>query len=193
MKLRDITPEIADAFVSAMCTQFHARVVRKSQAVEMQFLGALFDIARVVGINVPAGHDFARYATTIGPMIYLPDGLTPEQTVEIVTHELQHVEQFWKGGFGFAWLYLVEGEARVTYEAEAYAAGLAVSLALGKPLPSLDDLALPLEGGYALAPEHVTLGRTLLEQQATSTALGIVTTKAGAAALQWLRSHGVVS
>lgn len=193
MKIKDITQETADAFCSAMCSQFSARIARKSQAIEMKVVGTLFDLARLVGINVPAGHDFERFATTLGPMIYLPDGLTPEQTVEIVTHECQHVRQFWTRGFEFLWLYLVEPEARVRHEAEAYGAGLSVQHALTGTMPTLDDIVLPLEGGYSLAPEHVALGRLLLEQQATAIADGIVTTEAGSAALKWLRSHGVVT
>lgn len=195
MKLKPITQEIADAFSSHMCSRFNARIVRKSTAVEMKIVGALFDIARVFSSTVPSGHQFERFATTIGPMIYLPDGLSPEDTVVIVTHECQHVQQFWKENFGMMWLYLTEGEARVRYEAEAYGADLAVRFALNDnfTLPALDDLALPLEGGYALSPAHIELGRSLLEQQATSVQVGFSTIEAGEEALKWLRSHGVVT
>jgi hypothetical protein len=194
---RAATQAEADALAAALCRQFRAILLRKRDRIEMQIAGALFDLARLAGVDVPSSEDFARYATTLGPFIYLPDGLTPDQEIETVTHECQHVHQFWdggeqtgiKGGTAFAWLYLTQPEARVRLEAEAYRAGMEVSVARGAPLPSLRDLALPLEQGYALGPGEILLGRQLLEVAATSAASGLVGTEAARAAIAWMRAH----
>jgi hypothetical protein len=182
---RAATAAEADAFTRAMATAFHARVVRKSMAIEMQVLAQVLQLAQVAD----AGEFLEQFATTLGPFIYLPDHLTPDATIATMAHECQHVAQFWRDGLGMAWLYLAEPEARVRYEAEGYRAGLEVAYARGAPLPPFAALAQPLEHGYALAPEHVALGRDLLEIAATSVLAGVVSTSAGHAALNWLRAH----
>lgn len=208
-----ITRETATRFAREMERRFNARIVSKNDAVEMRIIAAALDVARTLGASVPTAGDFLeRTATTIGPLIYVPDSFwdDPAFLVEIITHECQHVWQFWHGtgdghanaadrdlpgGFGFAWLYLVEPEARVRIEAEAYAAGMeARTIGLGEPLPpSLDALAMPLEGGYALGREHIVLGRALLESAATTISHGAAMTEAGQRAIEVLRMLGVRS
>lgn len=206
-----ISQDVSRRFAREMETRFHARIVGKDNAVEMRILASALDVARTFGAQVPGGDDFLhRTATTIGPIVYMPDAFwaDPAFAIEVITHEMQHVRQFWQGsgdgvtskndrdlpgGFGFAWLYLVEPEARVRFEAEAYHAGLeARVIGLGEPMPaSLDALAMPLEGGYALGPEHVTLGRSLLESAATTVSHGVAMTAAGERAVEVLRLLGV--
>lgn len=202
---------LATTFARRMAERFHARLVHKSDAIEMKLVAAALEAARLFGAQLPAADDFmTRFATTIGPMIYLPDAVwnDPVALVEVVTHECQHVHQFWHGsgdgvssatdrdlvgGFGFGWLYLTQAEARVRYECEAYAAGLeARVIGLGDTMPmSIEPLVEPLEGGYALGDGEKTLARGLLESAATTVAQGVAMSEAGEVAVQVLRQLGV--
>lgn len=206
-----ITQDTARRFGREMETRFHARIVGKDNAVEMKILASALDVARTLGAQVPGGDDFLhRTATTIGPIVYMPDAFwaDPPFAIGVIAHEMQHAHQFWRGtgdgvtsqtdrdlpgGFGFGWLYLIEPEARVRCEVEAYHAGLEASvIGLGEPMPaSLDALAMPLEGGYALGPEHVRLGRELLESAATTVSHGVAMTEAGQRSVEVLRLLGV--
>jgi hypothetical protein len=196
--MKPATQDQADQFARAMAAKFHARIIRKDMAIEMQILAAGFDVLRAAGVQVPVGGDFLdHYATTLGPLVYMPSSLTPDQQIEVLTHELEHVRQFWVGdgqaalpnAFGMGWLYLTDGEARARFEAEAYRAALELAHARGAPVPSLDDLAYPLEGGYALDDGGRALARDLLEVAATSVAAGVVSTDAAREAIAWLRTN----
>lgn len=189
----------ADAFAMHMCAAFHARLIRKDMAIEMQVVAALFDALRAFGVQLPVGGDFLdHYATTLGPLIYMPPGFSPDQQIETLAHECQHVHQFWSGrptqtglpnAFGMGWLYLTEPEARVRYEVEAYRTGLEVAYGRTRAVPPLAQLAMPLEGGYALDDAAHQLAAALLERAATSVAAGVVSTAAGAEALRWLAQN----
>lgn len=191
--MAELTNRIADAFIRHLSRRVHARVIRKSMAIEMELVASALEVARSLGAEVPSAGDFLNnYATSVGPLVYLPDNLSPQDAVITFTHEAQHVIQFWRHGLDMFWLYLTEPEARVRYEAEAYRAGLEVATALGLPLPSLQDLAWPLEAGYALDEGAKKLGRQLLEVAATSVSSGIVSTEAGTMAVDYLRALRVV-
>jgi len=195
---RSATSEEARAFTTYMGRLFGATIIHKDQSFAMQWLGAGFDLVRRFKPGLPSGDEFlARFATTIGTLIYLPPNLTPDQEIEVVTHECQHVEQFLHGGAstglsggpGMWWLYLRETEALVRYEAEAYRAGLEVTVARFGVLQSLESLVFPLEGNYGIEDEgHKTLAKDLLEIAATSIIkTGRPSTKAGQAAVDYLR------
>jgi hypothetical protein len=196
--VRPATQAEADAFARHMCARFHARLIRKDMAVEMQLLAAVLDALRTFGVQVPVGGDFLNhYATSLGPLIYMPPGWSPDTQIEVLTHEVQHVHQFWGGqnqvglggGFHMGWLYLTEGEARLRYEVDAYRAGLEVAFARMGRLPALDSVVFPLEGGYALSPDQVGHARDLLEIAGTSIAQGLRTTEAGRVAVEWLQRN----
>lgn len=186
----------AHAFRESM-TAFHripAFVVRRTQAVEMQVIAGVLDAIRpIAGSRVPSGNDWMRFATAIGPKIYMPDGLTLKQWVEILTHELEHVSQFWRGefpegsvgeralpnGIGMMFLYLTQDIARVRYECRAYAAGAEALSVLREPLPSLHEVVAPLEGGYLLGKEAQTLASSIMDANLNSIDAGTLTTTAG--------------
>lgn len=182
---RPATADEAKYFAAHMTEHFHARIVRKNDAVEMQVVANVLQLAGVVD----AQEFLESFTTTIGPFIYLPDGMSPDSQIEVLVHECQHVHQWWTGLLGMAWLYLSEPEARVRFEAEAYRAGLELAHARGVELPSFSQLAMPLEHGYALSQDHIDLGRDLLEVAATSIVAGVVATPAAKEAISWIRLH----
>lgn len=200
MKTREITEADFKSFAQHMTALYGATLIHKQDAIEMQWLAKGFDVARMLGAQVPSSNDFLEHtATTIGTLIYMPDGWSPEERVIVLAHECAHVAQFTRGmgrlsgGPGMWWLYLVEPEARVTYEADAYASDLTVQYALNGVLSDLDSLMMPLEGGYMLGQKERDLGRALIEQAATSVVNGAGNFSAGNAAVEWLRVRGLVT
>ena len=185
--MRAATQAEANRFKARMAERFHAREQDKSKAAEMAWLAQGFDVARTFGAAVPAGHVFATYATTLGPIIYLPEGLSPDEQIDIFTHEIEHVRQFWAHGFEFAWLYLTAPEARARYEAEAFTQQFKLRYARTGRLPTLDEVSFPLEQGYALPPGDVALGLTSIEQWLTSIAAGLIVGEVSAEAIRILK------
>ena len=207
VSLENLTPAVALSCVRDLCAQSRAILVRKGDVPGIAVVRAMFDALHALGVAVPSGADFDRCSHAIGPVAVIADDLSPAELLEAVTHECEHAKQFWRGeyvtgstvgatldgGAAFAWLYLVEPEARVRFEARAYRAGLEVRHALGLPLPSADDLAAVLGRGYALDAAHVEYGRQLLASALTSVAAGLVTTESGAAMRLLLRRAQVIS
>lgn len=207
MKSENLSPAVALSCVRDLCAQSRGWLVRKGDVPGIGVIRATFDALRALGVGVPSGAEFDRYSHALGPFVVLADEMGPEELLEAATHECEHVGQFWRGeyrkgstvgatldgGVAFAWLYLVEPEARVRFEARAYRAGLEVRHALGLPLPSVDDLADTLARGYALDASHVAFGRVLLDSALSSVRAGVVTTESGAAMLALLRRHGVIA
>lgn len=186
--MRSATAAEAEEFAREMARRHNARITTKDHAIEWQIVTGAIRAATLGAVDVD--ELLEHYSTSIGPLIYLENGLSPDAVIEVVTHECEHVHQFWEGGLGFAWLYLTEPEARVAYEARAYAAGLEVRVARGGAIPPLDDLAMPLEGGaYMLSDAQQAFGRRLLEVRATQVAGGIVTSHAARTAIGVMRAR----
>lgn len=196
---RPATQDEADRLSRYLCQRFHAFRVRKNDVPGIKIIQAALDVARTLGADLPSGEDFVeKYATTIGPTVFVPDGLDPDQQMELMVHEIQHVHQFWTGGdqtglggnFTQLWLYTFEPEARVRYEVEAYRAQWEWLLARGRAMPAtIDEVALPLEHGYMLSDEQKQFAKDLLEVAATTASKGIVSTQVAAAAIDWTRQN----
>lgn len=204
-----LSNEVALACARALATQVRGWIVRKNDVPFIAIVRAAFDVARTLGANVPSGADFDRMSHAIGPFLVIADESEsdPAALVETITHEAEHVGQFWRGefadktphgdraldgGVAFAWLYLVEPLARIRFEARAYRAGFEVRHALGSPLPSAEQCVDALFRFYALPAEHREFALTMFESMLVSVAKGVVTTDAGKAMIQHLRNHGVL-
>ena len=202
-----LTPEGAMLVARELVAASHGVLVRKGDLPGMGVVRGVFDALHALGISVPAGAEFDRYSHAIGPFAVIADGLSPADLLCVVTHECEHVRQFWEGeyrkgstvgatldgGATFAWLYLVEPEARVRFEARAYRAGCEALHMLGLPIPSIDELTDALARGYALDATHVQFGRELLESALLSVRSGVYTTTAAVRLEVILRRHGVIS
>lgn len=181
----------AERFTAYMAATVGARIVTRTSAVEYQMLRAA--LQAVSGGVLDIEKLLETYSTAIGPLVYLSPQLEadPLRKCAIVTHECEHVTQFYRGdAFSFAWLYLTEGEARATYEAQAYASQMEAEVALTGKLPSLDELAWPLEGGvYQLSPAHIALARGILAARATAASHGVTGGLCGKLAVSWFEKH----
>jgi len=201
-----LTPEGAMLAVRELVAASHGVLVRKGDVPGMSVVRGVFDALHALGLSVPTGAEIDRYSHAIGPFVVIADGLSPAELLAVVAHECTHVDQFWNGeyrkgqtagktldgGATFAWLYLVEPEARVRFEARAYRATLEVLHMLGAPLPSIDALTDALARGYMLDAAHVQFGRELLESALASVRGGVYSTTAGVRVEALLQRYGVL-
>lgn len=187
---RKATAGEAAAYMAHMAAACGARIVDRTQAIEYEMLRAAVKEVSFGLIDVETY--LHNYSVTLGNLVYLSPLHTadPDIMIEVVTHECEHVHQFYDDAAAFTFLYLSEPEARARYEAHAYAAGMEINVARGFGLPSLDQLAFPLEGpAYMLPEEHKKLGRQILEARATQAAAGIYVGKASTEGIKWLKAH----
>ena len=201
---RELVEMDARYFLSEMGNRLRGRVIDKTHAVEMQVVANVLDTVRLVaGAKLPDAQTFMRdYATTIGPLVYLPEGWDTKTLIEVGTHEFEHVNQFWRGeyggsvGFGsgpsFAYLYLMDEEVRVRAEQRAMRAQWEVRrVAFGEELPHPSTFATILESGYALSDKGLKLARDLAEIWTTEVHYGRIDTAAGEAAIRVLTAAGL--
>ena len=186
---------IAKVFGAYMEERFDCSVVAKESAPEMDAIATGFDLARFFGATgVAKGDAFkTHFTTTVGSRVYMPKSHRedPLLFIEILTHECQHVLQFQESGLKFAWLYLAEPEARVKYEADAYAAGLAVERWLTGHTDDnkIDWVVDSLVSSYHLRAEDANLAEKMLKSHYVSIKNGIVMAKAGREAISWLETN----
>lgn len=189
--MRKMTMNEAWALAAHMESTFTCRIVDRDKAPEFAMIRAAVEAATLGLVDIE--DLMSSYSFTIGPMVYLSPEHTkdPDVLACILVHECEHVTQFYEGKLDFVWLYATEGEARVKYEAQAYAAGqVEWLLARGQPLWPLEKLIWPLESAaYLLKQEHVVLGKQILEARATQAANGVVASRAAQAAIAWAKAN----
>lgn len=186
---------VAEDFSVFMCATFGASIHPKEDAFEMKAIAWGMDLGRGFGVGgLASGSDFmTRYTTTIGTAIYMPKPVreNPIEFISTLTHECQHVLQFKESGIEFAWLYLAEAEARVKYEADAYAAGLALFQWLSGVLPSgaIEGVVASLVNGYHLRPADAELAEDMLKSHFASLKNGVVMSRSAREAIKFLSAN----
>ena len=188
--MKSATAEQASAFTEAMASQFGARIVRRSDAIEYAMIkAAVLELTRGL---VDIEKYLSTYSFSLGPLVYLADAHAdePDRRMEIVTHECEHVRQFFDEKLTFAFLYLTEGEARAKYEAEAYASQLEFRLARGGSLPTEAELCAPIHtAAYRLDEAQKRLADHILAVRATQAVKGIYVGTCSKFAIAWLKDH----
>jgi len=170
VEMKSATPEQAQRYIRLMSTKFPARIVRQSDAIELRLFRSVLGILSIPDVTT----ELNRRSLTVGSWVYLQDGLSPDQEIRTVTHELVHVQQWARDGLDFAYFYFTSGEKRVAYEVEAMRAAGELDYARTKVMPSLDQLVEPLTHSHVLGKADLDLARDLLESGATSIAEGLV-------------------
>lgn len=181
--MKPATPEQAQRYIDRMSARFPARIVRQSDAIELQLFRAVLGILSIPDVT----RELNRRSLTVGSWVYLQDDLSPDQEIRTVTHELVHVRQWAQDKLDFAYFYFTSGERRVAYEVEAMRAAGELEYARTKVIPSLDQLVDPLTHGHVLSKTDLELARDLLESGATSIAEGIVSTPEARAGIEILQ------
>lgn len=143
-----------------------------------------------------AGDFLERFTTTIGRTIYVPFevGVATERhtlwrQVVICVHEHVHIDQLDREGeVAFSLRYLLDPEARATYEAEAMRANVELRYWLDGQVHDLAKLAGNLRY-YGCRSQDVDLARRLLEMSARIVRRGGVANRASQLAIDWLEQH----
>jgi hypothetical protein len=125
MATKKLTAQIVKDFAKYMTNKFGATIIDKNDAAGMKMIAMFLDMMGILHAN-----DFMDdFSTTIGRRIYLPfvpGAATPSlhAQVELIVHELQHVEQYNSSPFKFIRQYLLSDAKRAQYEAEAYSTNM---------------------------------------------------------------------
>lgn len=181
------TPKEAEAFASYMSRHFGAHLVDSNSPI-IDLIGIILGLATQKMVDIDKF--MMRHAVTIGSFIYLPDGLNPDQIIYVVTHECEHVHQFYQDKLGFTWLYLSEPEMRTHYEADAYGAEYELRFARTNALPDLATMVWPLEVPmYLLGKDEIEFGRQLFAVRGTQIAAKVFVSHAGRAAIKYLKDN----
>jgi hypothetical protein len=187
--------KVAQAFSAHMCQKFGASVHHKEDAFVMKAIAWGMDLGKFVGMTGLASSDqfMTHYTTTVGTDIYMPKMHrdNPMVFIEVLTHECQHVIQFKASGIEFAWLYLKEPEARVKYESDAYAAGIAIQQwFMGvTPWNGADSAVQSLVAGYHLQQQDADLAADILKSHMVSLKNGIVMSGAAREAIDFFTKN----
>lgn len=186
---------VADDFAIHMTTKFGAKLIPKESAFEMEAIAYGMDLGRFAGMTgLSSREDFMKLiTTTIGTNIYMAaqHRNDPLSLIEVLTHECQHVLQFKESGINFAWLYLAEGEARVKYEVDAYAAGVAMHrwLTGGVPEGTIAGTVNSLANVYHLRQADLDLAEKMLQSHMASLKAGVVMSASAREGIDFLTRH----
>jgi hypothetical protein len=176
----DITRAQAASFTARMLRAFGGILVKQETLshVSMDSLG--FDLPALLPMD----------AITLGPLVYLRDGLDPWTEVLTITRECQYLSQFSGRPLEWLWFYLSKPEMRVRYIADAMHAQIELQFLRDNSLPSQDSVRAALTGNYWLGPEEIDLGLMLVERVVTAVRSGVLTTQAAKIAIEVLRTSG---
>lgn len=172
--------------------RFKAFVFVKGDSKAMGLIAAAFGVLVLFGLKVPSSEEFlTRWATTLGPAIFMPRGLTdPKRRILLLLHELGHVVSFLALPIFFVRAYLGSKERRAGYEAIAERGRIEGAWLLFGELPTAAQVESFMRHGYAVDQPDAELAQDLVDIAATSTAADVITSPVGLAVREWQRSRG---
>lgn len=185
-----LTPEQLFALLTFLFTRFKVLVREKGDAVEMQAIAKVFGLANFLGLNLPTEGEFlTRFWTTLGPIIYAPQG-HQDLAVHwrVLFHELMHAVQFWADPVSYVLHYATDA-GRAEIEARSERAAIEGEWVLCGTLPPTLDALRVTRHGYGFGDGHVDLTQDLLETAATSVHVGILSTDVGIEVYQWVQKN----
>lgn len=154
-------------------------------------LGALLAVLGVAGLfasltmllaGVLAG---SIAGLSLGPVVFVREGLSPEQRAEVLVHEITHSVQVSTTGLvQYVREYAGSNERRALYESEACCAAAELHHAMTGELP---NPVAQVAHGYLLDGEAIAFGVALGEQAALAIEQGIYTQPVAIAAIAFLR------
>lgn len=184
---------VADELQAHLIKEFTFTVEDKETSDLMKGVATGLDMARKFTAGLPNSEDFmALFATTIGRRVFLPKVIrdNPKSKCEVVTHECEHVFQYAETGLEFCWFYLKDSVARAQFEADAYAAGIAVHCWLTgqTPASNIAWVVQNLVNSYHLLPEDAAYAEMAIKSHMASLASGIIMSKSARSAIAFLQA-----
>ncbi len=201
-----ITEQQFQAFQRQLLGRVGGRLINRESSYEMGLIARLFDFLHELGMPLPTREEFLNgFATTLGPMVYMPSSWDPETKLLTLVHEAEHVRQWATGEFedeegiaghfDMAFLYLTNGQARVRLEERAARAAGEFQHAMvssGRPrLPSIEEATRFLEASYALGPDDLQFAKDLATHWLTEVGYGLYDTTAGIEAIAIAKQQGI--
>lgn len=203
-----LTEARTDDIAEALCHAHDAVIVRKADSKLMGTVTSLLrvvdgvrDAARILGVDLaaldtlPTAKEWLTYGTTLGHMVFTPDGMTPYQRIRLLTHEFTHVDEAaHRGSFQLAVDYVFSTAERTKLECASYSAERQVARAfepkgaIFEPVPQI----LRIAHGYGLPEKAIQFGNLLTEQDITGLASGLVSQPVALEVLHLLIERGVL-
>lgn len=187
---------LRDALMRHLVARFNMRV-REKDNVLMVAAAKLFDVAELLGANVPTGADFSdRYWTTPGPIVFAPTGQSRRlgANYRVLAHEITHGVKFWRNAAIFVGDYATQ-KGRAESEAEAERGAIEVAWLVDGAIPADVGSVDICRHGYAIENEPgahddaADLVVDLLEQAVASVRAGVISTDVGEATHRWMLAN----
>lgn len=190
--MSDLTPELVQQFYADATQHFGCSVIDKADSKNMKAVAVFLD-----AIKVTDRDDFmTRFTTTIFDDIYIPfdvgdagDYSLVDQ-VDILVHELVHVQQFRDDRVGFTVGYLLHEAARAEYEAVAYSADMEMHFWRTGEIYDIRARA-QLLSHYALEADEIDFAANWMESIAMTIQAGAAVNDVAVWAMDWMEQHGV--
>lgn len=180
-------------FAEALRERFDSRYRRKQNSALMQAAARLMQAFGYV----QSGDTFLnRYATTLGRNIYLPwkiGAADVDYWGQMITicHEHEHVAQFRSGQLGLT--YLLNSSKRARLETDAYRTQLELEFWRYQRVRLPVDKFLDALRFYKVNRRDLDEAYARITSMIESTNAGVVATKAGQRAIEWLDNRFAVS
>jgi hypothetical protein len=179
-----------------MSTTFKTKIVNKNDATEMRTIAWCLDSMGILDQD----RFLKRYTTTVYKWIYVPweigEGSDAKCWSQMRTcvHEHQHVIQWKRDGFlKFAGGYLIDGDDRAKYEAEAKACGQEMHFWRYGKVEDPERACANLVD-YNMNKDEIAFAARVLDSYQRTIKRGGTITKAGKVALDFLsRNHSHLS
>lgn len=184
-----LSKQIVEDFSKHMLSEYNAYIVDKSDSTMMSAVGWMLQMFGSISRT-----DFlSKYATTINNKIYMPytlgsDAVPLERQVEVLVHELEHVEQWRSIGAGYYFYYVLDHEKRAHFETEAMETELEMHWFLHDELLSVAYLSSRLNV-YGCTSRDISVSHKHLFIYSQMVAQGIVGNEVSRTAIEWLKEH----
>lgn len=188
------------AYEKFICGTFNVNVVKRDDIPRIKDIAQIIDTIRIFAPNMPKGDEWIKsWSFAFANQLLIAETADPAARAAVLAHEAQHGVQWHHRTpqadvpqhFHFWWLYLIEQEARVRLEVEAYRAGYEVERMLTGTVRSSDEVHKILEGGYALSAEQSAFAGRLYGPAEASIFHEIYSTDVGIASRRFFADNGI--
>lgn len=195
---RKFTENDYKAFERFITAKTNSEVVDRSNVPLIREIAKVIDAIRMFAPNMPKGDEWLEsWSFTFANKVMIAKIDDPLARACTLAHECQHSLQWHKRTpqadvpehFHMQWLYLVEPEARVRLEVEAYRAGFELEHFLTDNLRSSSEVETILEGGYMISRELGEFAHRLYAPSEVAMSQGIYSTEVARESIRFFREQ----